>query len=584
VIAYAAIAILAVIGAYAVISRTVGPPESATAAETPKLAVLPFDNLGSSEDDYFADGITEEITSRIAQISGLHVISRTSAMQYKNHNKTLQQIGEELRVDYLLEGTIRTDRAPDGSGQVRVTPQLIRVSDDAHLWTNRYTANLVPGEIFGVQEQIANQVAEALDVTLLEPERRRLAVKPTDNLEAYDYYLRGNDYMRAGWEPELLRIAVDLHSRAVALDPAFALAYTALADAHLKMYQLYFDRTEERLGEAKNAVDKALELGPELPETHVALGLYHYRGKGEYDWAVEQFTIALEGKPNNALALNAIGSVYRRQGKWSEAATYFERALALDPRSPEMAMDLGVTYHALRQYGEAERYYDRAIALGPDQSAAYLLKAVLRISADGSTARAGRVLREASDRLGSAFLTIPLSFADFTWALQFLDERGQHELAELASTTPGIDPAIYYGVRAQLHHRWQEPASARAYYDSARVLLESRVTESPDDAYFHSLLGIAYAGLDRRDDAIREGRRGVELLPISRDALQGASILGLLSQIYVMVGEHDVAIDEIENILSVPALLSVHWLRADPFFDPLRDNPRFQALLAKYEN
>jgi serine/threonine-protein kinase len=173
-IAYSGIAILAAIGAYTVISRTLGPPELAVAAETPKLAVLPFDNLGSPEDEYFADGITEEITSRIAEVSGLRVISRQSAIQYKDSEKTLREIGEELSVDYVLEGTIRTDRAPDGSGQVRVTPQLIRVSDDAHLWTDRYTAALEPGQIFQVQSEIAEQVAGALDVTLLEPERQRM--------------------------------------------------------------------------------------------------------------------------------------------------------------------------------------------------------------------------------------------------------------------------------------------------------------------------------------------------------------------------------------------------------------------------
>ncbi|MCH7876065.1 MAG: protein kinase, partial [Gemmatimonadetes bacterium] len=183
-----AVGIVALATVFIVVLRIL-PGGSPAASEVPRLAVLPFSNLGSPEDEYFADGITEEITSRIAEISGLRVISRQSVIQYKGSDKTLKQIGEELSVSYVLEGTIRTDRAPDGSGQVRVTPQLIRVSDDAHLWTNRYTANLVPGEIFGVQEQIANQVAQALDVTLLEPERQRLAARPTDNLEAYDYLL-----------------------------------------------------------------------------------------------------------------------------------------------------------------------------------------------------------------------------------------------------------------------------------------------------------------------------------------------------------------------------------------------------------
>jgi len=275
-IAYGAIAILAVIGAYTVISRTLGPPEVAVAAETPKLAVLPFDNLGSPEDDYFADGITEEITSRIAEVSGLMVISRQSAIQYKSSEKALRVIGAELSVDYVLEGTIRTDRAPDGSGQVRVTPQLIRVSDDAHLWTDRYTADLVPGEIFRVQEQIANQVAGALDVTLLEPERRRLAARPTDNLEAYEYYLRGNDYYNRSFKKQDLQTAAEMYQRAVDLDPNFALVFARLSIVHSVIWWYFYDRTLVRLAMAKEAVDEALRLDPDLREAHEALGWYHY--------------------------------------------------------------------------------------------------------------------------------------------------------------------------------------------------------------------------------------------------------------------------------------------------------------------
>ncbi len=243
-----------------------GQRGTTAAADVPRVVVLPFENLGTPEDDYFADGISEEVTSRIAEISGLRVISRQSATQYKGSDKTLQQIGEELSVEYVLEGTIRTDRSPDGSGQVRVTPQLIRVSDDAHLWTDRYTAALVAGDIFRVQADIAEQVAQELDVTLLEPERRRLAAQPTDNQEAYDYFLRGNDYSGRSVEQQDWQIAIQMYQKAVELDPEFAVAYAKLSWAHSGMWWFFYDRTQQRRPMAKQAVDEALRLDPDLPQ------------------------------------------------------------------------------------------------------------------------------------------------------------------------------------------------------------------------------------------------------------------------------------------------------------------------------
>ncbi len=283
VLAYGTIAILALVGAFTVVSRMLGPPEAAVAAEIPSVAVLPFQNLGSPEDDYFAAGITDEITSRIAEVSGLRVRSRQSVLQYKGSEKPAQQIGEELDVDYLLEGTVRTDRAPGGSGQVRVIPQLIGASDDAHLWTDRYTAELEPGQIFSVQAEIAEQVAAALDVAILEPERQRLAARPTNNMEAYDYYLRGNDYYYRGTQEEALELAMQMYEAAVALDPSFALGYARLSIVHAFVWWLHYDRTQERLAMARKAVDQALSIDPDLREAHEALGWYHYWGEQDYD-------------------------------------------------------------------------------------------------------------------------------------------------------------------------------------------------------------------------------------------------------------------------------------------------------------
>ncbi len=584
-IAYAAIAILAIVGAYTVISRTLGPPE--VAAETPKLAVLPFNNLGSTEDDYFADGITEEITSRIAEISGLRVISRQSAIQYENSDKTLREIGEELSVDYVLEGTIRTDRAPDGSGQVRVTPQLIRVSDDAHLWTDRYTADLVPGEIFRVQEQISNQVAQALDVTLLEPERRRLAATPTDNLEAYDYYLRGNDYSFGSYEEQDTRIAIQMYQRAVDLDPDFALGYARLSRVHSGMWWYFYDRTQDRLAMAREAVDQALRLDPDLPEAHEALGRYYYWGHLDYEPALAEFAIAQISQPNSSDLFAATGYVQRRQGKFLRALANLEQAAELDPRSAINADDLAGTHFLLRNPLEAARYFDRAILLSPDWAAPYARKArrvYLRL--EGSTERARAVLEEAR----SVGLAEDPDIA-YTWVLlEIWDGDYQEALDRLAvvSSEVLLDWQDFYLPKAQLYGRiyglMGNRQRERAYYDSARSMLESKIQQRPDDARFRSALGIACAGLGRKEDAIREGELAVELLPMSKEAWRGAWRVEELARIYTMVGEYDAAIDQLESLLAVPSNTAVPMLRIDPTWDPLREHPRFQALLAKYEN
>jgi serine/threonine protein kinase len=262
-----------------------------------KLVVLPFENLGAPEDEYFADGITDEITSKLAVLPGLAVISRTSARKYKNTDKGLPEIGQELGVEYVLEGTIRWDKRGE-SEKVRITPQLISVSDDFHLWAENYEREIE--EIFAVQADIASKIANALDITLLASERRTLEARPTENLDAYRAYLRGVDYIWYGDErEENVRIGIQLLERAVNLDPDFALSYAVLAEAHAFMYHYGYDRSEERLSQAKAAVDKALDLQPELPEAHLALARYYYNGYRDYDRAQEELTIAERGLPND---------------------------------------------------------------------------------------------------------------------------------------------------------------------------------------------------------------------------------------------------------------------------------------------
>jgi serine/threonine-protein kinase len=537
-----------------------------------KLAVLPFENLGAPEDEYFADGITDEITSKVAVIHGLRVISRTSAKKYKTTDKGLREIGRELGVDYVLEGTIRWDKGGEHE-RVRITPQLIDVSDDFHLWAENYEREIEA--VFEVQADIATQIAKALHITLLGSEQQTLEAKPTENLEAYEAYLRALDYRwGADLSKETIQLGIQMCERAVELDPEFALSYTVLSEAHSSMYHFGYDNTEERLLRAKAAVDEALELQPELPEAHLALAWYHYWGHQDYEQALEEVAIAERGLPNDVRILLLTSGIWRRQGKSEAAVDGFEGAFALSPRDARIAYNIGDSYRALRRYAEADRYYDLSISLAPDQQYGYGEKAYNYISWLGDTKRARDVLEK-----------MPGNRRDVQeWSLELWRlERNYEAILDFASSESR--PIIWRGafLAAGAYRLMGEPELAHASYDSARSILEKELDAHPDDNHIHSVLGIAYAGLGRKEEAVREGKRAVELSPVSKDEFDGPQVVQELAVIYTMVGEYDAALDEIEYLLSIPSWISYHDLRLDPRWDALRDHPRFQELLERYK-
>jgi len=544
-----------------------------------RLVVLPFENLGSAEDEYFATGLTDAITARLGSISGLGVISRHSAIQYKDREKNARQIAEELGVDYILEGTVQRERPSDPTSRVRIIPQLIRASDDTYMWAQTYDNEM--SEVLRVQSELAERVAQALDITLLEPERRALASRPTDNLEAYEYYLRGNEYLYRSNRENDSRIAIRMYEKAVELDPTFALAYALLSKVNASMYWMYYDRSEERLALAKQAVDKAFQLNPELPEAHVALGFYHYWGQLDYDHALEQFAIARKSQPNNSDLLFGIGCVQRRQGKFEQAVANLKNACELNPRSADLTYDLGETFMLLRKYSESERYFDRAILLSPDWPDPYVSKARLYLLREGNTQKARAVLEESSQNIGS--VEDPFIVLWFI-LLNLFDGDYQEALAQLSSwKLEAFESQFYFIPKVQLYAQINGLLANReleqSHYESARSNLETKMHEQPDDARFRSSLGIAYAGLGRKQDAIREGKLGVELLPVTKEAWRGLYRVRDLAYIYVIVGEFDSAIDQIEFLLSIPGEMSVPLLQLDPAWDPLRNHPRFKKLL-----
>jgi serine/threonine-protein kinase len=544
--------------------------------EPPRIAVLPFANLGPPEDRYFSDGITEEITSRLAMLPSLGVISRSSADQYRGSGSPVKKIGRELGVDYVLEGSVRWEKS-GGKSRVRVTPQLIRVDDDQHLWAGQYDETLE--EVFQVQSRIAERVAAALDLALKQPEHEALAAKPTDNLRAYDFYLRGNDYLTHPGDPDGPRKAEDMYSRATSLDPRFAMAFARLARAHMWQFQL-MDRTPARLAKARSAVDSALRLKPNLPEAHLALGQIHYWGELDYPRALEEFRIAQAEDPGNGDIAWARGLVERRLGQWTAAIADLSKALELDPKSVVKNLDLFEVYLRRREYRKAERYVNRALELEPD-SPGYIYKAILVIARDGDMNAAAAVLKEEIKRAGmeaSVFWAPQVDIGAAIW--RRLDSSAQMALDRMSIDRFGADSGGYYLGKARWYRYRGDVTTSRIYFDSAAAVLEKRVQARPDDPTIHSSLSFAYAGLGRRDAAIREGQRAVELRPPSKDTWLGVDMVRNLAVAYATLGEADSAVKQLRFLLSVPSWISQPWLRADPTWDPIRRDPGFQALLA----
>jgi TolB-like protein/Flp pilus assembly protein TadD len=570
-----------IVAALAVRSRVVAP--GAAAPERPTLVVLPFQNLGAPEDEYFADGISEEITSRLAQISGLGVISRQSATQYKGSAKPLRQIGQELGAHYALEGTIRTDRVPGASGRVRVTPQLVRVSDDTHLWAGRYDAELKPGELFAIQSGIAQQVAEALGVTLLGSERRGMDQRPTASLEAYEQYLRGKKRAALSYGEADMRAAIEHYDRAVVADSSFALAWAALSQAHSDFSWFSHDRSPTRCALSRAAADRALALGPDLPEAHIAMGAYHYHCRLAYGPALAELAVALPRRPNDVQLLSNLSAVKRRQGEWDDAVSSFRRWTEVDPLSPLAHWELGLSLMLMRQYDLADQRFSRLIGLAPRQADTYLLKAMIQILRDGDVPGARRWFHTAVDSAGAAGLVTVLGLYFMTPLIPFLDDAVRDRLLELPASAYRLDPAatrpFVNGVALWFAGRRD---AARPYLDSARVALEPLARAATD--YYgvvlpHSFLAQVHAGLGRYDEAVVVARQAVELRPLSRDAFWGANALFDLATVYAQAGDAGRATAELEQLLSIPAWVSRASLRVDSRWDPIRGDPRFQRLL-----
>ena len=543
------------------------------------VAVLPFKNLGPPGDQYFADGLTEEITSRLAGLSGLRVISRTSADQYRSSTQSVRAIGAELGADYVLEGSVRWARDRGGVGRLRVTPQLIRVGDDSHLWAATYEAAL--GEVFRLQSEIAERVTVALDVALRAPERAALAAVGTRIPEAYDFYLRGNEYVSRGNERSDVLAAIDLYERAVALDSTFAAALAKLARAEAAMYWFYYDHSPARLARVKRAADAAVRIAPDLAEARVALGYYYYWGYLDYDRALREFEAARRLQPSNSDVLGAIGYAERRRGRWDAAVARFREAIEVDPVSQQRAFDLGDTYLTLRRYPEAEQQLDRTIQLAPDWAKPYGYKAMLYLMWKGDRQRARAVIGQAMSRVSTGRLARALMTADAISASVISADSIFFPAADAVRADAfEADTGAYYLFKAEAAHYRAQPELERTYADSARRWLEPQLRAQPDDAKRLAHFGLACARAGRAADAVRAGRRAVELLPLTADAASGPFLQTYLAQIYLLTGQLDQAVATLRPLLTFPSWITPAELTSDPLWAPLREHPGFASLIA----
>jgi len=547
--------------------------ETAGEGSSKRLAVLPFENLGGADDEYFADGVTDEVRGKLASLPGLQVTARSSSNQYKKSSKSPQEIGRDLGVDYLLTGTVRWEKA-SGGNHVRVSPELIQVSTGSSKWQEPFDAALT--DVFKVQADVAGQVARALDVALGAPQKTALAARPTENAAAYDAYLKGeaaSQNMGSG-DPVQLRPAIAFYEQAVALDSGFAQAWAELSRAHSLVY-VNGSPDPEGGRRALEGAERALRLAPDQAIGHLAMGDYWGSIPLDQEKAGQAYEAGLRIAPNDADLLGASAVVEISTGKWEEALRHFNRAQALDPRSIAVARRLAYTLLRLRRYPEALAASDRAIALAPDNVQVFENKAMVFLG-QGDLEGARRLIQQARGGYDPTGLTAYFAnYYELYWALP------PDLQALLLRLTPSafIDRASWAIVMAQIYRFKGDRAHTLAYADSARMAFEERLANTPDDAQGHMFRGLALAYLGRKAEAIAEGERGFELQPISKDTYLGPYMQHQLVRIYIETGEPEKALDRLEPLLKVPYNLSPGWLRIDPTFDPLRKNPRFLKLV-----
>lgn len=550
-----------------------------TASARPTLAVLPFTNLGAPDDEYFADGVSDALRGSLAALGNIVVIASSSSRAYRDTGKPASQIGRELGAHYLLTGTVRWARGTDGASRVQVSPELIVAESGTTHWQQPFDAVL--SDVFVVQGEIATRVADALAVTLLETQRRELAARPTHDLAAWDAYLRASALQQqADLGAPLQRLAAEGFQRAVDLDPSFALAWAALARAHMAAYWFLEDHANARarLTAARVAVDRALALRPDLADAHLADAYYWYWGLRDYDRAHAALERARRRDPDHPQVLHILSAVLRRQGRFREAADLLVRVLELDPLNATNFREQAVTLLVTGDVPGAGRAAERAITLAPDAVANYVVRATVQHAQQQSDAAAA-TLRDGMRIIGADRFASELTNWQWTrWVA--LDGAGTWRMLEtLPLTSQVVDTGSFQLYRAEWFRATGRNAIAATLADSALPSLERSAAGASTGWWFHGQLALAHAFAGRHAPArtaLDRARAEVEAAP---DAFDEPDFWLHAARVAVAMGDNDAAISHIERALAPPTRHAAAFLLADLRFATLRDDPRFQRLV-----
>jgi TolB-like protein/Flp pilus assembly protein TadD len=543
------------------------------------IAVLPFENLSDEKENaYFADGVQDDVLTNLSKIGDLRVISRTSVMQYRGRPTNLREIGKALGVSNILEGSVRRS-----GNRVRVNVQLIDANTDEHVWAKDYDRELT--DVFEIQSDLAREISNALQARLSPAEKSQMTQKPTENGEAYLAFVEAHNLSCAYEDPGKLKQSEQLYQRAIDLDPKFALALARYSQ--LESWMVHDgDRSPERRNKARSLAERALQLQPDLPEAHLALGFSYYYGDNDYEAALKEFEIAQRGLPNEAEVYLAIGAIQRRQGKWADSTTNLEKAATLNPKDTWPLQNLTFNYAMQRKFNAANKTVDRALELNPKGIGLWEIKVKLAIGEKGDFS----VYEQALEKMKS----LPMSSEEWLKIVSaqadlLLFQRKYQQVLQLAQSVPDESLAAMPGASAGKYYAigiaqkvLGDDAASRAAFVKAKNILEEQLKQKSDDPGLHIQLAKLLARLGEKEAAISEAQRATDLRPESKDAFDGPRITEDVAQVYAILGDTAHSIELLDGLLSRPTGVTLQSLRVNPAWDTIRNDPAFQALFTKY--
>jgi TolB-like protein/class 3 adenylate cyclase/Tfp pilus assembly protein PilF len=578
----ALLALAAIVAGMAIFSRNRG--RSTLAAPEKSIAVLPFENRSEEKANaFFADGVQDEILTDLARIADLKVISRTSVMHYKSGiARNLREIAEQLGVAHVLEGSVQR-----AGNRVRVNAQLVDARTDRHLWAQTYDRDLA--DVFTIQSEIAKTIADQLQAKLSPGEKSAIERPPTSDITAFDLYTRAKDLLLTASESgagkaDFLQ-AIDLLNQAVARDPSFFQAYCRLAEAHDRLYSAGYDHTSARLALADAAIEAASRLRPNAGETHLARARNIYQGYRDYNGALAELELARQTLPNDSRVFELTGYIQRRQpGRYEEATRTLERAIELDPRNVIVLSQIAAfNYRRLRRYADAKSAWDRLLAITPDDVTAKAERAMVDLDWKGDTRPLHQMIDSiratnpaAVQKIAESWIICALAERDAAVANNALIASGENPIA-LSSENVFFSRPFVEGVIARMT---KDNAKARSAFTAARAEQEKIVQAQPNYGPALCILGLIDGGLGRKEEALREGRRAVELLPVEKDAPEGVDMVKYLAMIAAWIGDKDLACEQLAMAIRGPSSLSYGQLKLMPLWDPLRGDPRFEQIVA----